>query len=82
MSKSNPGSIGCVGALIIILLVLAFNWYIGGMEVYYLANFWHGYFTHQPLKLPSLPVHTAGLFLYETAFPFVLATWVLSFILQ
>ena len=75
-------ALGILFGLILILCVFGFNWWLGGIEVHYLVSFWATYLQKKPVDCPMLPCHVAGIFFAEGAIPFVLVTWVLSFVIQ
>lgn len=60
-------------------LVIVVNFFLGGLAVEYLVEFWVPYIKGVPVDVPFLPCGVAGIFLAECAIPLAILTWVLSF---
>ncbi len=67
--------------LVLVVMVIAINIFIGGLAVQYTVNFWGTYFKGVPVYVPFFPCAIAGLFLAEVAVPAAIATWIISFVL-
>ena len=69
-------NIGCV-----VVLVLLFNFVIGGLATEYVVEYWATYFKGVPIDIPFFVAAIAGLFVAQITVPLAVLTWLLSFVI-
>jgi hypothetical protein len=71
------GGLGCLP----ILLLIAFNVFVGGYCTQYVVEYWGAYITGHAVHIPFVVAAVAGLFLGEFTVPAAILTWLLSFVI-
>lgn len=69
------GGLGCLP----ILLLIAFNVFVGGYCTQYVVEYWGSYISGHAVHIPFVVAAVAGLFLGEFTVPAAIVTWLLSF---
>jgi len=67
--------------LIVLLMLVMINGFIGGLATEYVVEFWGSHFKGVKVDVPFLPCMVAGLFLGEFTIPAAIVTWLLTFVL-
>lgn len=66
----------------ILILVLIFNFSVGGLATRYVIEFWASYFRREKTTIPFFGAALAGLFIAELTIPIAIGTFLISHFIQ